>query len=179
MSRSAGSPAGPPLGDVGRPPVIERAYPVRGLLLGREGDQADRVDVRREHSDRVEPGSARGLDLQKIALFIAGAVVVVAAPVLAAVLAPAEIQSTFFTGQPFTASASGGKFKMVFTADGKMSREPMGAGDAKSEGTWKLSKEGFCTTWKGSKANCYRVESSGENKWSVKKGSQVVATWSK
>ena len=85
------------------------------------------------------------------ALIIAGAVIFVAAPVLAAVLAPAEIQSTFFTGQPFTASASGGKFKMVFTADGKMTREPVAKGGAKNEGTWKLSKDGYCSTWKGSK----------------------------
>ena len=100
-------------------------------------------------------------------------------PAAAAVLAPPDIQATFFTGQPFTASASSVKYKMVFSADGKMTREPMGAGGAKSEGTWKLSKDGFCSTWKGSKANCYRVESAGENKWSVKKGATVVATWSK
>ena len=110
----------------------------------------------------------------------AGTVVVAAiAPVLAAVLAPAEIQSTFFTGQPFTASASGGKFKMVFTADGKMTREPVAKGGAKNEGTWKLSKDGYCSTWKGSKANCYRVESAGDNKWLVKKGTTSVATWEK
>jgi hypothetical protein len=114
------------------------------------------------------------------ALLVAGTVVVAAiAPVLAAVLAPAEIQSTFFTGQPFTASASGGKFKMVFTADGKMTREPVAKGGAKTEGTWKLSKDGYCSTWKGSKANCYRVESAGDNKWLVKKGTTSVATWEK
>jgi hypothetical protein len=68
---------------------------------------------------------------------------------------------------------------MVFTADGKMTREPVAKSGAKSEGTWKLSKDGFCTTWKGSKANCYRIESSGENKWLVKKGTTSVATWTK
>ena len=37
------------------------------------------------------------------ALLVAGAVVVASiTPALAAVLAPNEIQSTFFTGQPFT-----------------------------------------------------------------------------
>jgi hypothetical protein len=101
------------------------------------------------------------------------------APAFAAVLAPNEIQATFFTGQPFTASATNIKFKMVFTADGKMTREPVAKSGAKSEGTWKLSKDGFCTTWKGSKANCYRIESSGENKWLVKKGTTSVATWTK
>ena len=73
-------------------------------------------------------------------------------------LAPNEIQSTFFTGQAFTASAPNIKYKMVFTADGKMTREPVGEAGSKSDGTWKLTKDGFCTTWKGSKANCYRIE---------------------
>ncbi len=100
-------------------------------------------------------------------------------PAVAAVLAPNEIQSTFFTGEPFTASATNIKYKMVFTSDGKMTREPVGTGGAKSEGTWKLSKEGFCTTWKGAKANCYRIQSAGDNKWSVMKGTTVVATWTK
>jgi hypothetical protein len=113
-------------------------------------------------------------------LLVAGVSVLAAiAPAFAAVLAPAEIQATFFTGQPFTASATNIKFKMVFTADGKMTREPVAKSGAKSEGTWKLSKDGFCSTWKGSKANCYRIESSGENKWLVKKGTTSVATWTK
>jgi hypothetical protein len=114
------------------------------------------------------------------ALFLAGLIATgLTTPALAAVLAPNEIQATFFTGQPFTASATNIKYKMMFTADGKMTREPVGKAGAKSEGTWKLSKEGFCTTWKGSKANCFRVMTAGDNKWSVMKGTTVVATWTK
>ena len=115
------------------------------------------------------------------ALFVAGVAVMASiAPAVAAVLAPAEIQATFFTGQPFTASTTTNtKFKMVFTADGKMTREPVSKSGAKGEGTWKLDKDGFCTTWKGSKANCYRVATAGDNKWSVMKGTTVVATWTK
>jgi hypothetical protein len=101
-------------------------------------------------------------------------------PASAAVLAPNEIQATFFNGQPFTSSTpSNVKFKMVFTPDGKMTREPLAKSGAKGEGTWKLSKDGFCTTWKGSKANCFRLMSAGDNKWSVMKGTTVAATWSK
>ena len=41
----------------------------------------------------------------------------------AAPLAPAEIQSTFFNGEPFTSSTPQNiKYTMVFTADGKMTR---------------------------------------------------------
>ena len=98
----------------------------------------------------------------------------------AAKLSPNDIQATFFNGQPFTASTpSNLKFKMTFNADGKMKRQPIGTG-AKGEGTWKLSKDGFCTTWSGSTlSNCFTVVSAGDNKWSVMKGSSAVATWTK
>jgi hypothetical protein len=94
-------------------------------------------------------------------------------------LSPNDIQTTFFNGQPFTAQTpSSLKFKMTFTADGKMKRQPIGTG-SRGEGTWKLSKEGFCTTWKGSKDRCFTVVSAGTNKWSVLQGSTIMATWSK
>ena len=95
-------------------------------------------------------------------------------------LTSADVQATFFNGQPFTASTpSGVKFKMTFTTDGKVTREPLAGAGAKGEGTWKLDKDGFCTTWKHSPANCFVVVATGENKWSVMKGSAVVAVWSK
>jgi hypothetical protein len=94
-------------------------------------------------------------------------------------LLPNDIQATFFNGRPFRASTpSNLKFKMTFTADGKMKREPIGGG-ARGEGTWKLSKDGFCTAWKGGKESCFTVVSAGDNKWSVLRGSTVMATWSK
>ena len=95
-------------------------------------------------------------------------------------LAPSDIQSTFFNGQPFTASTQSNlKFKMTFTTDGKMKRQPIGTG-AKGIGTWKLSQDGFCTTWGGATiANCFTLVSAGDNKWSVMKGGTVQAPWSK
>jgi hypothetical protein len=95
-------------------------------------------------------------------------------------LTPNEIQATFFNGQAFTASTpSNIRFKMVFMPDGNVSREPLGKAGVKGEGMWKLSKDGFCTTWKGSKAVCYVLVSTGENKWSVVRGATTVATWNK
>jgi hypothetical protein len=95
-------------------------------------------------------------------------------------LSPSEIQATFFNGQPFTASTPQGiRYKMVFTADGKMTREPVGKQGAKNEGTWKLSKDGYCTTWKGAPQNCFSVLNSGDNKWSIMKGTVAIATWTK
>jgi len=94
-------------------------------------------------------------------------------------LAPSEIQSTFFNGQPFTASTpSNVKFKMTFTSDGKVTREPIGKAGANGQGTWKLTKDGFCTTWQGGQPNCFSVLS-GQNKWSVMKGTTVIAVWTK
>jgi hypothetical protein len=113
-----------------------------------------------------------------VALAVVFTTSILAAP--PAKLAPNDIQTTFFSGQPFTAATTSNvKFKMTFTADGKMKREPAGGGGAKGEGTWKLSKDGFCTTWKNAGANCFTVVSAGDNKWSVLKGSTIMATWSK
>jgi hypothetical protein len=95
-------------------------------------------------------------------------------------LTPAEIQATFFNGAEFVAATpSGVKFKMIFTADGKAARVPTGNGGRKSEGSWKLDENGYCTTWKGDKLNCFTVVAADKNKWSVMKGPAVVATWSK
>jgi hypothetical protein len=111
------------------------------------------------------------------ALVILPAESVLAAPV--ARLTAQEIQATFFTGQPFVAATTSNvKFKMTFSADGKIKREPSGGGGAKGEGTWTLSKDGFCTAWKGGKAGCFTVVGAGDNKWSVLKGSTIMATWS-
>jgi hypothetical protein len=96
-------------------------------------------------------------------------------------LTPKEIQDSFFNGAPFTSSTpSNIKFKMVFTADGKMTREPVSrAAGVKGEGTWKLNKDGFCTSWKGSRPTCFTLVNVDANKWSVVRGATTVATWSK
>ena len=113
-----------------------------------------------------------------LAVLLVGTASSLAAP--AGKLAPADIQSTFFTGEAFTSSTPQNiKYKMVFTADGKITREPIGRTGVKGEGTWKLSKDGFCTTWKGSPANCFTLLAAGDNKWSVLKGTSIIGTWSK
>ena len=95
-------------------------------------------------------------------------------------LAPKEIQTEFFDGKPFTAATTtGNKFTMTFATDGKVTREPKDKAGAKGEGTWKLSKDGFCTTWKGSTANCYTLVNVEKNKWSVVRGATTLAVWSK
>ena len=76
---------------------------------------------------------------------------------------------------------------MIFKPEGTMTRESLGKSGGKSsskggvvtEGTWKLSLDGFCSTWKGGKENCYRVHENGPNKWAVVVATQAVAYWSK
>src|SRR5262245_40838448 len=59
-------------------------------------------------------------------------------------MAPSDIQATFFNGQPFTAATlSSVKFKMTFTPDGKMTREPLAESGSKSAGTWSLMRTAF------------------------------------
>jgi hypothetical protein len=109
-----------------------------------------------------------------------GAATAVMAASAATKLTPAEIQATFFNGEVFNAATPGGvKFKMTFTADGKAKRAPAGKGGVKSDGEWKLDDAGYCTTWKGGKANCFTVLPNGQNKWQVMQGPVVVAIWSK
>jgi hypothetical protein len=122
------------------------------------------------------------LRLDRVAF--AGALFAASAALAAEPLAPSEIQATFFTGQPFTASTpSGTKFKMTFTPDGKISREPLEQRGNTSTGTWKLNTKGFCTAWNHLKPNCFTIVPSGENKWSVQRIATTIATtvaiWSK
>ena len=114
-----------------------------------------------------------------VAALVCAIVPAKAAPAVAK-LPPADILKTFFTGQPFTsATPQNIKYTMTFTADGKVTREPLGKAGVKGAGTWRLDKDGFCTTWKNSKPNCFALVTAGDNKWSVMKGKDVVGAWSK
>jgi hypothetical protein len=123
--------------------------------------------------------------LLRVGLFALAVTIFGASTALAAEpMAPREIQATFFTGEPFTAaSLSGTKFKMTFTPDGKVTREPLELSGTKDIGTWKLSTNGFCTTWTRSRPNCFTVTPVGDNKWSIAKIATTiairVAVWSK
>ena len=113
-------------------------------------------------------------------LAAAAAVAMPAAALAAQKLTPKEIQTEFFDGKRFTAATtSGTKFKMTFTTDGKVTREPQDKSGQKGEGTWKLSKDGFCTTWQSKTPTCYTLVNVEKNKWSVVKGATTVAVWSK
>jgi hypothetical protein len=118
------------------------------------------------------------------ALAIAYTFLFVRAAFAAEPMTPSDIRATFFDGKPFTASTpSGTQFKMTFTPDGKMTREPLAQAGYKDSGTWKLNAKGFCTTWQHGKSNCFTIVPSAENKWSVQRIATTIATtvavWSK
>jgi hypothetical protein len=95
-------------------------------------------------------------------------------------LTPKDIQAGFFTGTPFFASTTAGlKFKMTYTPDGKAKRESTGSSGAMAEGTWKLSKDGFCTAWSGGKPSCYVLVNTEPNRYAVVRGATTIAVWSK
>ena len=107
-------------------------------------------------------------------------------PALSQALTGDEIKTLFFNGKPFVASSTTRqRFTMVFTPDGKATREQLkkaGEPTENTAGTWKVVKEGFCTSWKqGSPATCYRLvpNSLDDAKWSVMKGAVTVASWTK
>ena len=65
--------------------------------------------------------------MRAASLALAGILLSASAAFAAEPMAPSDIQATFFDGKPFTASTtSGTQFKMIFTADGKMTRQPRG-----------------------------------------------------
>src|SRR5438270_1785269 len=127
----------------------------------------------------MRPASGRTI-MRTLAFAVIASAATVSAALAAQKLTPKEIQTEFFDGKAFTAATtSGTKFKMTFAPDGKVIREPQDKAGQKGEGTWKLTKEGFCTQWKGSGSNCYTIVNVDKNKWSVVKGAATVAVWSK
>ena len=123
--------------------------------MARAGEIFQRTQRRQMRYHGRRESESWGLTMH--AVFVKGATIAAFAVLLTTTVAaaqparlpPSEIQTTFFNGQPFTASTlSNVKYKMTFMADGKMKREPIGSGN-KGEGSWKLSKDGFCTTWGG------------------------------
>lgn len=95
-------------------------------------------------------------------------------------LTPKEIQATFFTGEPFFASTTAGlKFRMVYAPDGKTTRHSMSTSETLAEGSWKLSRDGFCTAWSGGRPSCYVLVATEPNRWAVVRGATTIGVWSK
>ena len=104
------------------------------------------------------------------------------APVLAATppakpLTPKEIQATFGTGKPFTSSTpSGTAYTITLNADGAASRMPK-KGKVAITGKWRVSKDGYCSTWGKGTENCYLIRKDSDRYKVVDPKGSVVAYW--
>src|SRR3984885_11463577 len=134
--------------------------------------------------DDVPHRTTVGVSMRATSLIIAIFVPKASAAFAGQPMAPTDIKTTFFNGQPFTAATpSGTKFTMTFTPDGKMTRAPLAQPDKKDVGTWKLNSTGFCTSWERKKQNCFTVIPISDNKWSIQQIATTIAVtiavWSK
>ena len=95
----------------------------------------------------------------------------------AAALTPKEIQATFATGTPFSSTTpTGTTYTIVLKSDGTASRTPRKSKVAIT-GTWRLSKDGYCSTWGKNSENCYKIEK-GTGRYNVlDKSGARVAYW--
>lgn len=92
-----------------------------------------------------------------------------------------EIKTGWFDGRPFTStSPEGAAFKLVFTADGKSTRTPIGKKGSVTHGFWRVIAEGYCSRWTGSpREKCFNVRTDTAGVTTVRFGNQIVATWTR
>jgi hypothetical protein len=94
-------------------------------------------------------------------------------------LSPQDIKNTFGTGTSFTATSSAGTtYLMVLKPDGTASRTPK-KGTAPVVGSWRLSDDGYCSTWGKNPENCYTIQQSGTTYTVLDKKGGVAAHWRK
>ncbi len=134
--------------------------------------------------DEVLQRPAMGVSMRATSLVVSILVLKSGVALAGQAMAPSDIKSEFFNGQPFTAaSPSGTKFTMTFTPDGKMTRQALAQSGKTNVGIWKLNAKGFCTSWEHAGSNCFTVIPSGENKWLVQRTATTITTtiavWSK
>lgn len=91
------------------------------------------------------------------------------------------IKTEWFDGRPFLAiGPDGAQYQMVFTADGKSVRTPVGVKKPKpTTGFWRVIAEGYCSRWAGSnREKCFNVRKSPDGAETVVRfGAIVAATW--
>ena len=94
-------------------------------------------------------------------------------------LLPKEIRSDFGTGVPFAATTMSGKTIIItLTSDGTAQAIPAGKKKGKN-GKWRLSDNGYCTTWEKSTEHCYRIRQNGSGFDVLDAASVIVAHWAK
>ena len=93
-------------------------------------------------------------------------------------LTPDQIKTLFGTGKAFTAtSASGIKtYSFTFNSDGTALELLKGAKKGVS-GKWRVSDNGYCTSWGGGTEHCYTVDK-GAKSYEVRDlGGNLISNW--
>ena len=114
---------------------------------------------------------------------VAAILTCLAAPAQAAdkpqLLTPVDIGATFATGTPFSATSNAGKDIMItLKPDGTAQAVPHGK-KVGNKGKWRLSDNGYCTTWGKSAEHCYTVRQTGSDYEVLNTSGIVVAHWTK
>lgn len=98
---------------------------------------------------------------QPLRVLLLGLLVAVPSLALAQAVSPKEIQETWVGKSLQGATGAGRSFTMKMQADGVITI----SGDAANDtGTWRLSDDGYCTTWKTIRAGterCFTVRKLG------------------
>jgi hypothetical protein len=120
----------------------------------------------------------------KSANVAAGAMIyfgVVSSAMGAEFLTPDEIKAKFATGTPFTATSASGTAKTItLNPDGSATVKSQGKKKSASEsGKWRLSTDGYCSTWRKGTENCYLVKPAGKQFDVLTAKKVVIAHWSK
>lgn len=114
----------------------------------------------------------------KVRVVLAAAVVAFAGPALAVELVqPKDLGRDLFDAKPIKSTDARGRIsEMTFAPDGKLSRKT--ASGRVSEGTWRLSEEGFCMKLATAKReSCYLVLRGEGGKLTAMKQSGQPFTW--
>lgn len=92
---------------------------------------------------------------------------------------PTALSASFFDAKPITTTdAKGRTSQLTFTPGGTLTRTTS-AGKA-SEGTWRLSEDGFCMqVGKAKRESCYVVLKRDDGKFSAMKRAGQPFTWEK
>jgi hypothetical protein len=97
----------------------------------------------------------------------------------AELVAPALLDTTFFDSKPITATDGKGRVSQItFTPGGALSRTA--ANGKESEGTWRLSEDGFCMQiGEAKRESCYVVVKRDDGKFAAMKRSGQPFIWEK
>lgn len=95
------------------------------------------------------------------------------------------IKATWFTGQPFVATApDGAAYRFLFQPDGHASKTPVPKTPTAKKspsvaGFWRVIAEGYCVRWTGSvREKCFNIRKEGDVTV-ARFGKVIVANWSR